>query len=315
MKHRTLHLIAMTLFAIGALSVGCFERPLVAVLGYETNDQNCGDGIDNDQDGLIDCADVDCIFSSTLCGEYVPSIPYLEPENTVETCHDHIDNDDDGTFDCGDEDCRNILETCCLVETTEATCSDGIDNDGNGFADCDEFSCDLSFQTVDQKKFITACETPTTDDNTDDNTDTPDPNRTPSDETTLTACKDGIDNDQNGYTDCEDFSCAKSRDATVVAYCESLPKENTLDACKNKIDDDNNGYTDCEDFSCRNHADLAVRQACQESVGLTIAEVNQKCSDTIDNDQDGFIDCADWDCSWNPDVTVCKGSRVCETTF
>ncbi len=51
----------------------------------------CDDGLDNDMDGLIDCADPDC-FGQTGC--------------TVETiCNDGQDNDLDGLTDCEDPDC------------------------------------------------------------------------------------------------------------------------------------------------------------------------------------------------------------------
>lgn len=50
----------------------------------------CGDGIDNDCDGDIDCADTDC------------------QGGTEATCNDGIDNDCDGMVDCVDADCVNI---------------------------------------------------------------------------------------------------------------------------------------------------------------------------------------------------------------
>jgi hypothetical protein len=50
----------------------------------------CDDGIDNDNDGFIDCDDIDC-DSDTGC--------------VVEICNDGIDNDSDGFIDCDDIDC------------------------------------------------------------------------------------------------------------------------------------------------------------------------------------------------------------------
>ncbi len=49
----------------------------------------CNDGIDNDNDGFIDCADFDC---NSKC-----------PETN---CSDGIDNDSDGFTDCEDNDCK-----------------------------------------------------------------------------------------------------------------------------------------------------------------------------------------------------------------
>ena len=99
-------------------------------------------------------------------------------------------------------------------ETTDALCSDGVDNDGNGFSDCNDFSC--------CKKGVpgpgitvcaagtcigpgkTSADGGTVKDagTTGDMAGTKGPK-----ETTDVLCSDGIDNDGNGYTDCNDFSC------------------------------------------------------------------------------------------------------------
>lgn len=128
----------------------------------------------------------------------------------------------------------------------------------------------------------------------------------------LERCSDGIDNDQNGYADCGDYSCSQSDDPAVKAHCD-LILEATPDKCSDRIDNDGNGFVDCADYSCKKSKDPAVQAVCQESLGLTAAEVDANCSDGKDNDGDGFIDCKDWDCSWNPLGTVCKQEkRVCE---
>ena len=50
----------------------------------------CNDGIDNDGDGFVDCADFDCAESTEIeCN-----------------CNDGIDNDGDGFTDCDDFDCE-----------------------------------------------------------------------------------------------------------------------------------------------------------------------------------------------------------------
>ena len=56
--------------------------------------ETCGDGIDNDNDGLIDCDDPDC-NADDRC----------PPGNMPEICGDGIDNDGDGNADCLDSDC------------------------------------------------------------------------------------------------------------------------------------------------------------------------------------------------------------------
>ena len=74
-------------------------------------------------------------------------------------------------------------------------------------------------------------------------------------------CNDEIDNDGDGFIDCEDWDCD----------CDESNN------CHDGIDNDNDGFIDCEDWDCD----------CDES---------NNCHDGIDNDNDGFIDCDDWDC-------------------
>lgn len=75
----------------------------------------CDDGIDNDDDGLIDCEDPEC-----------------DCEEEIEICDDGIDNDGDGLIDAADPDCNpGNLEICC----------DGIDNDGDGLIDSADPDC------------------------------------------------------------------------------------------------------------------------------------------------------------------------------
>ncbi|MCL7486958.1 MAG: choice-of-anchor F family protein [Desulfobulbaceae bacterium] len=57
-------------------------------------EQFCTDGLDNDGDGLIDCADPDC-EGIEMCG----------PEGKGDTCSDGYDNDGDGQIDCYDSGC------------------------------------------------------------------------------------------------------------------------------------------------------------------------------------------------------------------
>ena len=80
-----------------------------------------------------------------------------------------------------------------------------------------------------------------------------------------TVCDDGIDNDGNGFTDCDDFDCAED------PACE--------EDCSDGIDNDEDGTIDCDDLGC------AHDEACAED-----------CSDGIDNDEDGHTDCDDYYC-------------------
>ena len=105
-RRRGARLALLGLWVTGGLGTGCElpNRPTSTVVGYETNDLACDDGFDNDQDGLVDCEDPDCTYSSHLCGEQIPLSPprFLVPEATPRLCHDGIDNDDNGFTDCDD---------------------------------------------------------------------------------------------------------------------------------------------------------------------------------------------------------------------
>lgn len=79
-------------------------------------------------------------------------------------------------------------------------------------------------------------------------------------------CDDGIDNNNNGFKDCEDFSCDGS------AACISP------EICNDGVDNDGDGFTDCDDFDCNSECNVEI------------------CNDGIDNDSDGFTDCDDLDC-------------------
>ena len=95
------------------------------------------------------------------------------------------------------------------------------------------------------------------------------------------ACSDGIDNDANGFVDCEDFACSQGLFVTV---CDGSDDEN----CGDGIDNDGDGYVDCADQSC---FDVA---SCVET----------ECSNGVDDDGDGKTDCADGDCAALPQ---CEG--------
>ena len=68
----------------------------------------CQDGIDNDQDGLVDCEDGDCQeILSEVC---------TKAEDSDALCNDGIDNDGDGLIDCLDDECTAIWP-CYVSET------------------------------------------------------------------------------------------------------------------------------------------------------------------------------------------------------
>jgi cysteine-rich repeat protein len=74
--------------------------------GTNTEDGYCGDGVDNDEDGLIDCWDDDCI-DDYYCIVY----------DVLEDCYNGADDDEDGLIDCWDDDC--ITSDNCVISDDE----------------------------------------------------------------------------------------------------------------------------------------------------------------------------------------------------
>ena len=91
-------------------------------------------------------------------------------------------------------------------------------------------------------------------------------------------CTDVIDNDGDGFSDCNDSDCSGS------AVCQPQSE-----ICFDIIDNDNDNLSDCSDPDCFSSS------SCQ-----TPAEI---CFDTTDNDADGLVDCGDDDCTFDP---VCQ---------
>lgn len=161
--------------------------------------EDCDDQIDNDQDGRADCNDTEC------AGD-----PACEPVGPGdEICDDTQDNDDDGLVDCFDGDCSAAPE--CGVTQAE-DCANGVDDDGDAAADCDDADCTAFCEgggvpggNPDDLICLFLCLL--------------DPTSATSFGCACggggggeTNCTDGLDDDNNGMIDCEDFACFVSPD-------------------------------------------------------------------------------------------------------
>ncbi len=71
-----------------------------------TPETACADGLDNDGDGAIDCADSDCAAA-----------PACQAPTSETACADGLDNDGDGAIDCADSDCAGT-PACTATWTT-----------------------------------------------------------------------------------------------------------------------------------------------------------------------------------------------------
>ena len=240
----------------------------------------CSNSLDDDGDGLTDCADRDCHGS--------PGCP--PPED----CTNKRDDDLDDRMDCLDEDCSD-LSVC------DEVCGNFADDDLDGKSDCRDEDC------IDDPSCIEVCGN-SQDDDQDGKLDcyddecADDPSCIPRDEVCnnrkdedfdflidcddphcessewciprVEICSNAWDDDRDGKTDCGDEDCASSSD------CEGAPAED----CENTRDDDRDGRVDCADPDC------------QDPVAPFCSGSGERCSNGSDDDGDGQADCADADC-------------------
>jgi hypothetical protein len=93
--------------------------------------------------------------------------------------------------------------------------------------------------------------------------------------TVVEVCDDGIDNDGDGLTDCDDPFCDPD-----------LPGQDLTEKCDDGRDNDCDRLLDCDDPDC------ADQDPCTQSPEV--------CDDGVDNDRDGDTDCEDHDCCDDP---------------
>ena len=75
-----------------------------------THENDCGDGVDNDGDGLVDCADPDCATAPRCAPRPAPH----------EVCGNCIDDDGDGLTDFEDPDCCASAESFAMSVSRSA---------------------------------------------------------------------------------------------------------------------------------------------------------------------------------------------------
>jgi hypothetical protein len=195
---------------------------------------NCADKVDNDGDGLTDCADPDCDGQS--CGVGCVCKKGFATETI---CDDGIDNDGDGYTDCKDIAC--VKDPACAGQV-EQNCTDGIDNDGDGYTDCNDSDCASDPAcVVDCSKAprcsdLSQCCLMSVPDNCGAGCTCGFGVSFTLCVAKETDCGDGIDNDGDGKTDCFDDDCIGS------PSCETI--------CDDGIDNDGDGKTDCDDKDC-----------------------------------------------------------------
>ncbi|HSN97513.1 MAG TPA: PPC domain-containing protein, partial [Candidatus Nanopelagicales bacterium] len=110
---------------------GANEGPFALNVEFTPNPPEiCNDGLDNDGDVYVDCADPQCTNVGACQGCLNGGPP--GPEFGAGACTDGLDNDCDGTTDCADEDCS-------ASEYYVTECCNNADENGNGIPD--DFNC------------------------------------------------------------------------------------------------------------------------------------------------------------------------------
>ena len=247
--------------------------------------EKCGDGQDNDGNGLVDegcsCAKEtvqDCwsgpperrhkgackdgkqacqlfgeFYAWGQCvGEVLPS-PEI-PGNSI------------------DEDCDGQDEGTCVPTATYEDCYSGKDDDCDGKVDCADPDC-ASVCTCGPEN-----------------------------------CSDGLDNDCDGQVDCKDADCVSATECKPVQGCTPQFPFFIEIICNDGVDNDCDGKVDCDDPDCKRPGDCGC------------APKETSCNDGKDEDCDKSTDCADTDCQkctpgserWCDDPQYCHwGKQKC----
>ena len=263
--------------------------------------ESCGNGIDDDGDGLIDelCACTE--------GERQPCWPGTLSRRGLGACHDGFQTCGPygefvawGTCDGAqlptaevvgnsiDEDCDGDAPGGPMCRASEfgmdvTACTDGVDTDCDGLIDCDDPDC-APHLTCSSRCI-------------------------PSEFGEL--CDDRLDNDCDGLADCADDECAMStacyRPPPDPRCVPAFPFIAEI-ACSDTRDNDCDGRIDCDDSDCTKPG----------SCGCPATETS--CTNGTDDDCDDDIDCADLDCQictpgsfrWCDDPVYCNwGKQFC----
>jgi hypothetical protein len=114
-----------TIFSIdtsGNTSPGVFRNGQIVPASVPV--EICGNGIDDNSNGLIDCADMACSALSQCASTSTPP---------AEICGNGIDDNSNGLIDCADAACSAL--SACSNTPVNAVCGNGLDDDSDGLVD------------------------------------------------------------------------------------------------------------------------------------------------------------------------------------
>jgi len=180
------------------------------------------------------------VWCVTLLGLFLlPTTVDANPPTDAKTetsCTDRVDNDGDGLHDCGDSDCKDnaVCQSDGDPENSNARCSDWIDNDSDGFIDCNDKDCEEDSVTVCKGSWTGPLEGTGANSasQSQNDADLPEVGKGQSIEDYIgkgddkdgerndVLCSDGVDNDEDGKTDCADFGC---RFDPSISVCRGNP--------------------------------------------------------------------------------------------
>ncbi len=223
----------------------------------------CGDGADEDLDGLTDCADPDCASTP----------PCIEGP-----CDNRVDEDGNGLVDCADPAC--VTAAACR----ERDCGDGADDDGDSLVDCADPDCARRAPCAEER-----C-TDGADDDGDALADCADPDCAAAMACHETACGNGADDDRDGAIDCADDECRMSVLCPELACADGLDEDrdrlvdcadpdcarapgcarSVETACADRSDDDGDGAIDCADADCALVAACAAATCADGDLGAQL---------------------------------------------
>lgn len=147
----------------------------------------CDDRQDQDGDGLADCADADC-FDHPHCQAGGSE------ERTNDACSDWVDNDGDGAVDCEDDDCTgDHISVCSGSWQGQGGGGSGAGLGNPGADEIPELEGGMSVEDLIGR------------------------GGDADGERNDYLCADGVDNDNDGRTDCQDFGCRFDPSVTVCA--------------------------------------------------------------------------------------------------
>jgi len=288
--------------------------------------EDCGNGIDDDSDGFIDCQDAYCDGVQPDASRGGIFCEYGRERN----CSDSFDNDGDGLENCEDDD-------CACTDGEFPICWDEIDNDRDGAIDCDDTDCWFDLECGPHCECSGFACRNGRDDDWDGQRDCEDPECVEIGLACVEDCASGVDDDGDGLVDCADPECASRTEqrcgdgADDASDCDRLADCADPDCaafgierfCADGADDasDCDALADCADPDCAAACAIeicnnghdepdpgflwdCVDPACDgqdggAAPGMQRCELGTErtCDDGFDNDYDGAIDCADADCA------------------